>query len=167
MENVKQTRQRLDLNGTSAVRSYGKAGRRMRDKLGGRVRRVHLVSRVVLLGLMVSFAGILWLNQISNMVSLGYEMETMDKKIILLNRQAEELQSQIASFENLHRIEDEAKGRLGMVPATKFIYLKVPASNETPENGRPNTKLYPVSAWWRELTEMLPKPWQGSAPLQH
>jgi hypothetical protein len=120
-----------------------------------------------LVGLLISCGGLLWLNQTSTIVSLGYEMQNIDKSVIQLNRQAEILQSQVASFENLKRVEEEAKSKLGMVQATKFIYVKVPQTEASSEQGQANPKLYPVNDWWRELTEMLPRPWQNSAPTQH
>ena len=137
------------------------------ERLTERVQRVRLASRVILVGLLISCAGLLWLSQTSTLVSLGYEMQTIDKNVVLLNRQAEMLQSQVAAFENLKRVEEEAKSKLGMVQATKFIYVKVPQVEAPPEQGLANPKLYPVNAWWRELTEMLPQPWQNSVPTQH
>jgi cell division protein FtsL len=141
-------------------------GNRLRNGLAERVRQLRLASRVILVGLLLSFAGIIWLNQTSTIVSIGYDMQNIDKKIITLNRQAEILQSQVAEFENLKRVEEEAKNKLGMVTATKFVYVKVPQTEAPSDNGAANPKLYPVNDWWRELTEMLPRPWQGSAPAQ-
>ncbi len=152
--------------GTS-LRGYGGAANRLRTEFRQRMQRLRLASRVILVGLLISFAGILWLSQTSSIVALGYDMQKIDKRVIELNREAEVLQSQVAAFENPKRVEDEAKGKLGMVPATKYIYVKVPPSEvQTDENGRDNPKLYPVNNWWRELTEMLPRPWQNSAPSQ-
>lgn len=144
----------------------GEASSQLRSGLAARVKRVRLASRVVLVGLLISCAGILWLNQTSTIVALGYEMQTIDKTTLQLNRQAEIMQSQVAAFENLKRIEEEARGKLGMVPATKSVYLKVQPTEGSGERGRNNPKLYPVNDWWRELTEMLPRPWQNSAPAQ-
>lgn len=141
-------------------------GGRLRNELAQRVKQVRLASRVILVGLLLTFAGIIWLNQTSTIVSLGYDMQNIDKKIITLNRQAEIMQSQVATFENPKRVEDEAKGKLGMVPATKFVYVKVPETQAQAEPSSDNPKLYPVNNWWRELTEMLPRPWQASAPTQ-
>ncbi len=145
-------------------RASSMAGTRLREKLMGRVQKVRLASRVILVGLLVSFAGLLWLNQMSTIVSLGYDMQTIDKKVVELNRKAELLQSQVATYENLKRIEDEAKGRLGMIPANKYVYVKIPVIADQNERGRDNPKLYPVNDWWRDLTEMLPRPWQNSVP---
>jgi cell division protein FtsL len=147
--------------------SVSTAGSRLRNKLAVGPFKGQLATRVILFGLLISCAGLLWLNQTSTIVALGYDTQNIDKKITQLNRQAEILQSQIAAFENPQRVEEEAKSKLGMVPATKFVYEKVQPTASQTEAGTNNPKLYPVNDWWRELTEMLPKPWQNSAPTQH
>lgn len=130
-----------------------------------RASRIRLAWRFILIAILVSLAAIIWLSQTSTLVSLGYETENLDKQEVLLDRQATQLQAQISQYEDLNRIEDEAKTKLGMVPAQKKVYVKVPANQleESPQTSS-NSKLAPVNDWWRELLEMLPRPFKGSAP---
>jgi cell division protein FtsL len=130
-----------------------------------RASRIRLAWRFILVAILISLAAIIWLSQTSTLVSLGYETENLDKQEVLLDRQATQLQAQIAQYEDLNRIEDEAKTKLNMVPAQKKVYVKVPA-NQIEESAATssNSKLAPVNDWWRELLEMLPRPFKGSAP---
>ena len=144
-----------------APTSY-KVSERVRSARAGitdRAGRMRMAWRVILIGVVGCVAAIMWLNQTSNLVSLGYGIEDMNKQEVQLNRQAEELQSQIAGYENLQRIQDVAKNQLGMVPSSKTVYVKVPANEAQPAPVQIQTNaLNPVTDWWRELTEMLPQP---------
>src|SRR5438105_6731655 len=90
--------------------------------------RVRLAWRFILVAMLICLASIVWLSQTSTIVSLGYDIEKLDKQEVLLNRQSEQLQSQVAEYENLARVEEEAKSKLGMIPAKNVVYVKVPAN---------------------------------------
>lgn len=138
-----------------------------RINLWQRARQIRLAWRFILVAMLVGLASIVWLSQTSTIVSYGYNIEKMDKQMTALNQQAEQLQSQVAFYENLARVEEEAKTKLGMIPAKTVIYLKIPSSPIAPATtGSKNSKLAPVNDWWRELTEMLPRPFRGSSPIE-
>ncbi len=141
-----------------------------RATLTMRAGRVRLASRFILMAILACLASIVWLSQTSTIVSLGYQINDVDKQMTQLNRQAEQLKSQIAQFENLKRIEEEARGKLGMVPVKNVVYIKVPVINadkarvaadytepDAHSAASPNPLLVPVNDWWRELAEMLPR----------
>jgi len=136
-----------------------------RNRLTMKASRIRLAWRFILIAILISLGAIIWLSQTSTLVSLGYETENLDKQEVLLDRQATQLQAQIAQYEDLNRVENEAKTKLGMVPAKNKVYVKIPANQveDTPETSS-NSLLAPVNDWWRELVEMLPRPFKGSAP---
>ncbi len=129
------------------------------NRLTVRVGGIRLAWRFILVAVLVALASIIWLSQTSTLVSMGYEIENMQKQKVVLNRQAELLQSQIAQYENPRRIEDEARSKLGMVPAKNSVYVKVPpAQAQAAQETQTNPDLTgPVTVWWRELVEMLPR----------
>jgi cell division protein FtsL len=137
-----------------------------RAALSARVGKMRLAWRIILVVALISLAAIIWLSQTSTIVSIGYSMEKLDKEATVLDRQAEELNSQIAALEHPRRIEKEAREKLGMKEATKFVYVNVSATAEDNSPTSSNPKLLAVSDWWRELVKILPKPWYGTAPKE-
>lgn len=141
-----------------------KASERVKAARAGITRRagqMRMAWRFVLVAILVSLASIVWLSQTSTIVSYGYEIEKLEKQKVTLNRQSEQLQSQVAQYENLKRVEEEARAKLGMIPSKNSVYVKVPTSHDQstgPVVGKSN--LAPVNDWWRELTEMLPRPFR-------
>lgn len=125
--------------------------------------QVRFFSRFLLVTLLVCLGSIVWLSQTSTLVSLGYDIARMEKEKAQLDTDAQRLQSQIADYESLSRIEDEAKSKLGMVPASKTIYIDIPASQpaSTPPSAT-NPNLAPTTDWWKDLIEMLPQQAQNS-----
>jgi cell division protein FtsB len=119
--------------------------------------RLQMPWRFTLVTLLVSLAAIIWLSQTSTLVSLGYRIGDMEREMIVLNRDAEQLRSQIAQYENPVRVEEIARTKLGMVQATKVVYVKVPAGPVRDARNSTDARLYPINAWWRELRESLPQ----------
>ena len=120
--------------------------------------QVRFFSRFLLVTLLICLGSIVWLSQTSTLVSLGYDIARMDKQKTELDIAAQRLQSQIADYESLSRIEDEAKSKLGMVPASKTVYVQIPANppDSTP-SASTNPNLAPTTEWWKDLVEMLPQ----------
>lgn len=136
-------------------RARGKKSNLTKTSKTGQVR---FFSRFLLVTLLICLGSIVWLSQTSTLVSLGYDIARMEKQKAELDIAAQRLQSQIADYESLSRIEDEAKSKLGMVPASKTIYVKIPASQ--PDSTPPastNPNLAPTTEWWKDLVEMLPQ----------
>lgn len=142
-----------------------------KKQLRAQLRRVRLAWRIVLVATLLTLAGIVWLSQTSTVVSLGYQIDSIQKQEGVLNQQAQQLESQIATYENPAHVEQVAKAKLGMVYPDQqhIVYVKVPASYNQPDNTAQikqdsNPNLVQVDKWWRQLTNSLPQPWQGSAP---
>lgn len=130
--------------------------RMVQEQLG----RLQMPWRFTLVTVLVSLAAIIWLSQTSTLVSLGYRIGDMEREMTVLNRDAEQLRSQIAQYENPVRVEEIARSKLGMVQATKVVYIKVPAGpvyKDKDSSSALDAKLYPINAWWRELRESLPQ----------
>ena len=140
-----------------------------RQQIKAQLRRIRLAWRLVLVALLLTLAGIIWLGQTSAVVSLGYQIDNIHKQEVVLDRQAQVIEAQIATYESPAKIEQEAKTRLGMIyPDAKHIkYLHIPASSGqagSDQAADTNPQLAQVSDWWRQLTGALPYPWQDSAP---
>ena len=120
--------------------------------------QVRFFSRFILVTVLICLGSIVWLSQTSTLVSLGYDIARMEKQKAELDSDAQRLQSQIADYESLSRIEDEAKSKLGMVPASKTVYIEVPANSPDATPAAPaNPNLAPTTDWWKDLVEMLPQ----------
>ena len=130
--------------------------RNARAKKTPKAGQARFFSRFILVTLLICLGSIVWLSQTSTLVSLGYDVTRMEKQKADLDTAAQRLQSQIAEYESLSRIEDEAKSKLGMVPAKNSIYVNIPASQpeSTPASTNPN--LAPTTDWWQDLAGMLP-----------
>ena len=160
----------LTIGGATLNEKAQAARTRLKVQLG----RVRLAWRIVLIALLITLAGIIWLSQTSTVVSYGYQIDKIHKQEETLNRQAQILEAQIAAYENPSRVEQEAKDKLGLVypDAKHIIFVKVQPANQTGSSNTAslsvdnNPQLAQVSDWWRQLTEALPKPWQGSAPQE-
>jgi cell division protein FtsL len=121
--------------------------------------QVRLASRFILVTLLVCLGSIVWLSQTSTLVSLGYGIARMEKQKAQLDVDAQRMKSQIAQYESPQRIEEEAKSKLGMVPAQNAVYVNIPASPpESTPAASTNPYIAPVTKWWQELTGMLPQP---------
>ena len=134
----------------------------------------------MLVVLLLSVGGIVWLSQTSTLVTLGYDVERMKDAGAVLDTKAQVMQRQIADYTNPVRIEKEAREKLGMIPATQKVYLTV--KSVTPSapiatdasladmratqaaNRTGNDKTAPVDRWWREMLEDLPEPYHSAAP---
>ncbi len=162
MERPMQKTRRTPATGTTAYKVSDRV-RAARANLTVRTGRLRTTSGFIFAAMLVCLGSLVWLSLTSQIVAYGYETEKMDKREVVLKRQAEQLQSEIAKYENLQRIENVAKNKLEMVPPQKAVYVKVPAELAQPAPVQIQTNsLNPVTDWWRELTEMLPRPSQPS-----
>ncbi len=119
--------------------------------------QVRLFSRFLLVTLLICLGSIVWLSQTSTLVSLGYDITRMEKQKVNLDIAAQRLQSQIAEYESLTRVEDEAKSKLGMVPAKNSVYVNIPASKPESTAASTNPNLAPTTDWWKDLAGLLPQ----------
>lgn len=138
-----------------------------RIRLLGRARKMRLAWRLILIALLCCLAAIIWLNQTSTIVSVGYDLDKIEKQEALLNQQAEAMNTEIGHYTSLRQIDQEARDKLGMVEATKFVYLDIPSAPDSATNGtNTNPYLYQISDWWRILSQMLPSPWKDALPVR-
>ncbi|HEX2912781.1 MAG TPA: septum formation initiator family protein [Chloroflexia bacterium] len=139
--------------------------RAARANLTMRASRVRLAWRLILLALLFALAAIVWLSQTSTIVKLGFDIENFERQKVVLDRQAEELKSQIAQYESLQRVEEEARTKLGMIPAKTTIFVKVPGYTAQPEqSGSSTSTAIAGNDWWRELSKMLPPTTKEAQP---
>ena len=72
------------------------------------------------------------------------------------------LEAEVATLTSLERVEREARGRLGMVPAREILYLEVDAPPPRPELVPRRFSHYASDAgesgnsWWQDLLKLLP-----------
>ena len=142
-----------------------------RQQLKAQLSRVRLAWRVMLVAALITLAGIIWLSQTSTVVSYGYKIDKIHKQEEVLNRQAQIMEAQIATYESPAKVEQVAREKLGMVYPDPIkhppVFVKVqPVVGDMASNSNTDTnpQLAQVSNWWRQLTQVLPQPWQGSAP---
>ena len=100
--------------------------------------------------------------QTSDATSTGYSIRDLEQKRLDWSAQVHRLEAEVASLASLDRVEREAKGRLGLVPAQSVIYLEVDAAppqqqlvprrffTSEPGAGDPGT------SWWQALLKLLP-----------
>jgi cell division protein FtsL len=159
---------KVEVRGTTrGNNTVGRAQDRLRaarTRLTMQASRIRLAWRFMLIAILVCLGSIIWLSQTSAIVSLGYETENLEKQKVVLDRQATQLQAQVAQYEDLQRVQEEAT-KMGMVTPKSKVYVTVTGSvsQPAPETSS-NSQLAPVNDWWRELTEMLPRPFRGSVP---
>ena len=75
--------------------------------------------------LVVSVTSLLYLTQASRVAATGYDISSAEDRKAQLLRDQQKLRAQIAEQQALSRVENEAAGRLGMVPAPPPDYVRV------------------------------------------
>jgi cell division protein FtsL len=121
--------------------------------------------RPVALGafLVIAAVGMLQVLQTSNATTAGYSLSRLETNKMEVQAEVHQLEADVASLTSMERIEQEARGRLGMVPAESTLTLEVhkqpPEQQLVPrrflstEEEAPTTESQP---WWRELLGFLP-----------
>jgi len=112
---------------------------------------------------LVALAILLPVMQSSDETAQGYRIRALEQQRVDLEAQIYSTQSEIAQLGSLARIDNEARNRLGMVPAdrTLAVTVSVPAPATHP---LPNRYLQPVgpaaaaapSSFWQRLLHLLP-----------
>ena len=110
----------------------------------------------------VALLGLLQVIQTSDATSTGYAIRSLEEERLDWSAQVHSLEAEVASLASLERVEREAKGRLGLVPAERVIYLEsntappsqqlVPRRFFTSEPGSGNAG----TSWWQALLKLLP-----------
>jgi len=120
--------------------------------------------RPVALGafLVVALIGLLQVVQTSNATTTGYSLDRLEQQRLDYQAQVHQLEADVASLTSMERIEAEARGRLGMVPAENVINLEVhkqpPEQQLIPRRFAPQPEASAPTAepWWQSLLRLLP-----------
>ena len=73
----------------------------------------------------VAAAALLPVAQSSNAVATGYEIRLLEARRADLQASIHTTQAEVAALGSLERIDREARERLGMTPAERFMYVSV------------------------------------------
>lgn len=140
-----------------APRSHAGAGA-LRRRVGIRGAGVILATTT-----MVAGAALLPVVQSSKATTTGYEIRRLERQRADLEADIYNAQSDIAQLGSLERIDRDARERLGMIPATTSIVVKVdqpaPARRDVParylpiEDNSPAPR--PASGGWRGALSRL------------
>ncbi len=121
-----------------------------------------LRAMLIAAGLAIVGAGLLQVVQTSNVTSTGYEIQGLEEARLEWSARVHQLEAEVASLASLERVEQEARGRLGLVPAERRLYLEVNAP-VPPQQILP-TRFAPAEppeesssgSWWQDLLDLLP-----------
>jgi cell division protein FtsL len=78
-------------------------------------------------------AAALQVNQFSHAASTGYTIDQLTQERAAKQAENHDLEAEVAQLSSLSRVESEARGRLGLVPATRKVYVTV---NQPVPNGQ-------------------------------
>jgi cell division protein FtsL len=117
-----------------------------------------LVTGVVLLGIA---AAAMQVNQYSRATSTSYAIDALARERATKQAENQELEAEVAQLASLARVEQDARTRLGLVPAKHTIYLDVnqpapsrddaaPAGLQSPA-APPAPKAHHTPLWKRPL----------------
>jgi hypothetical protein len=99
--------------------------------------------------------------QSGTFANTGANMQRLEEERVQTLARIHDLEAETAALASLDRTERAARERLGMVPATKFEYVRVDvAAPSVPLLPRPLTQLEERiednRAWWEKLLQALP-----------
>lgn len=81
-------------------------------------------SLAIAAALALGFAG-LQVNQFSRVTTTGYAIGTLERERAEKQAEVHGLEAEVARLSSLARVDWEARTRLGMVPATRRLYIAV------------------------------------------
>ena len=110
----------------------------------------------------VALLGLLQVIQTSDATSTSYTIHRLEQERQDWSAQVHSLEAEVATLTSLDRVEREARGRLGMVPAGDALYLEVdvppPQQQLLPRRfsaSEPSAS-EPGTSWWQALLKLLP-----------
>ena len=127
-------------------------------------RKAGLPGLGVLAAGFVAAAALLPVAQSSNATATGHEIRMLERQRADLEARIHTTQADVAALGAVERVEREARGRLGMVPADRWLY--VTAAQPAPVGGIPARYLNDEPAatagaarpWWKVVLGKLPVP---------
>ncbi len=114
--------------------------------------------------LVVASVGLLQVFQISNATTNGYTLEQLQQERFDKQAEVHTLEAEVALLTSIDRIDQEARGRLGMVPADRVMTLEV--HKQPPEQqlvplrfiSTSKTATVETRSWWQKLLGLVPLP---------
>lgn len=128
-------------------------------------RRIGVPGLGVLAAGLVAAAALLPVAQTSNATATGHAIRALESRRADIQASIRATQSEVATLGALDRVDREARERLGMAPADRFMYVTVP--RPAPVAGMPARYLNeeaPAAAtpaampWWKAALNRLPLP---------
>lgn len=120
--------------------------------------RVGVPGLVVLAAGLVAAAALLPVVQTSSTTATGAEIRRLEVERSDLQARINAKQAEVAELGSIERIDREARERLGMVPATRLMYITV--AQPPPETGMPARYLNPEEP---QAAQTKPAPWWRAA----
>lgn len=111
-----------------------------REKEGGLAHRWGLPALLPTTAAIVSLASLLLLLQSSNVTTSGYDLRRLEAMREDWAQSNYQLEAEIAYLQSLGRVAREAKEKLGMVPATTYLFVtvaKTPGAHTTSQGLSP------------------------------
>jgi cell division protein FtsL len=118
--------------------------------------------RPLILGAFFTIAAVCLLQvvQTSDATTSGYNLMDLERQRLDRQAQVHELEAEIAGLTSMQRIEQGARGRLGMVPPEQVLTLEVhkepPAQQLVPQRYLTEQPPAEGSSWQSRLLRLLP-----------
>jgi cell division protein FtsL len=112
--------------------------------------------------LVVACLGLLQVAQTSSATTTGYNLQRLEIERSATQAEVHQLEAEVAVLTSIDRIDREARGRLGMVPAGNTMTLEVhkqpPEQQLVPLRFLTESRAPQVesSSWWQKLLNLLP-----------
>ncbi len=128
-------------------------------------RRIGIPGVTILAAGFVAAAALLPVVQTSITTETGAEIRQLEVQRADIQARINATQAEVATLASIDRIDREARGRLGMAPAGRSIYVTV--TQPAPPSGVPARFLNQeevvapaatAAPWWKSVLSKLPKP---------
>ena len=118
---------------------------------------------LIMAAALICAVGALQVNQLSTATVTSYEINALNRERAAKQAANHELEAEVAGLSSLARVDIEARLRLGLLPATRKLYIDVnqplPAEQSLPTRYMPQDDAQPVPAEptiWDTVAGMLP-----------
>ena len=112
----------------------------------------------------VGLVALLPVLQTSSATERGGAIRQLEQSKAELRASVNGLEAEVADLASIHRVQQIATERLGMVPPKRILYLPIGGAvpqQRVPERLLPYRDPTPSAAgdpWWRRLADLLPRP---------
>ncbi|MBF6598960.1 MAG: septum formation initiator family protein [Dehalococcoidia bacterium] len=131
-------------------------------------RRISARAVLIAVAVVVVAVAALQVNQFSRAASTGYTIDALTRQRAAKQAENYELEAQVARLSSLSRVESDARTKLGLVPATRTIYVTVnqplPSGPSLPARFQEQAAAAaanlppppPAPSLWKRLLQLLP-----------